>query len=137
MNTKKDIENRKDIRTLVSTFHKELLKDPEFEHIFNEVAQIDILDHLDIMVDFWESVLFQAGKYKRDLLEIHVELNQKYNYGLKKAHFNKWLAVFNNTVDNLFEGKTAKGAKDRALSIASIIKMKIDDLEKMRMEINN
>jgi len=134
---KKDIENRKDIRKLVSVFHKALLEDPEFEYIFTEVAQIDVLQHLDIMVDFWESVLFQAGKYKRDLLESHIELNQKFDYGLHKEHFNKWLEIFNATVDRLFAGEIAKGAKERALSIASIIKMKIDNLEKMRLEINN
>lgn len=137
MAIKKDIQNRKDIRKLVSIFYEKLLKDEEFEHIFLEVAQIDVLAHLDIIVDFWESVLFQAGKYKRNLLEIHLDLNQQYNYGLNERHFNNWLAIFNTTVDELFEGEKAKDAKDRALSIATIIKMKIDNLEKMRLEINN
>ena len=56
---------------------------------------------------------------------------------IKDHHFNRWLGLFNATVDEYFEGAKAKGAKDRALSIATIIKMKIDNLEKERLEINN
>ncbi len=132
-----DIQNRKDIRKLVSAFYEKLLKDEEFKHIFLDIAQIDVLTHLDIIVDFWESVLFQVGKYKRNLVDIHLDLNQKYHYRLNEEHFNNWLALFNSTVDELFEGEKAKGAKDRALSIATIIKMKMDHLEQMRKELNN
>ncbi len=132
-----DIQNRKDIRKLVSAFYEKLLKDEEFKHIFLDIAQIDVLTHLDIIVDFWESVLFQVGKYKRNLVAIHLDLNQKYHYRLNEEHFNNWLALFNSTVDELFEGEKAKGAKDRALSIATIIKMKMDHLEQMRKELNN
>lgn len=132
---KTDIQSRADIKKLISAFYEKLLKDKEFAHIFLEVAKIDVLEHLDIMVDFWESVLFQVGKYKNDTLDIHLELNHKYR--LNKTHFNHWLKTFNETVDELFEGEKAKQAKERALSVATIIKMKIDDLERMRIELNN
>ena len=66
---KTDIENRTDIRQLVHKFYEHLLKDDTFRHIFLEVAAIDILPHLDIIIDFWESVLFQAGKYKGDTVQ--------------------------------------------------------------------
>lgn len=135
MNSKKDIENRADIQKLVTNFYERLLVEEEFKHIFLEVAEIEVLEHLDIIIDFWESVLFRVGKYKRNTLEKHLDLNQKYR--LNETHFNKWLKIFNETVDELFEGEKAKAAKDRALSIASIIKMKIDHLERMRLEWNN
>ena len=135
--TKNDIQNRADIRKLVTTFHEKLLKEEEFRHLFLEIAEIDVLAHIDVLVDFWESVLFQAGKYKRDLVETHLDLNQKYHFGLNEKHFNDWLEIFNSTVDELFAGEKAKGAKDRALSIATIIKMNIDNLERQRLEFNN
>ncbi|MEM6963139.1 MAG: group III truncated hemoglobin [Bacteroidota bacterium] len=122
---------------MITSFYEKLLLDPEFKHIFLEVAEIDILEHLDIMIDFWESVLFQAGNYKRDVLGAHLNLNQQYNYGINKTHFKKWLKVFNQNMDELFEGEIAEGAKNRALSIATIIKLKIENLEKSRREINN
>ena len=134
---KTDIQNRKDIKKLVNAFYEKLLKEEEFKHLFLEVAQIEVLHHLELIIDFWESVLFQVGKYKQDLVDIHLKLNQQYHYGLKEHHFKNWLALFNTTVDELFEGENAKGAKNKAFSIAAIIKMKMDDLEKRRLEINN
>jgi hemoglobin len=135
MSKKSDIHSRKDINKLVSIFYEKLLNDKEFAHIFLEVAKVDILKHLNIMTDFWESVLFQVGKYKNDTLDIHLELNHQYR--LNKTHFNRWLELFNETVDELFEGEKSKQAKDRALSVATIIKMKIDTIEKKRIELNN
>ncbi|MEL6968776.1 MAG: group III truncated hemoglobin [Bacteroidota bacterium] len=131
----KDIQDRADITKLVHTFYEHLLKDEDFRHIFLEVAEIDLLDHFEIIIDFWESVLFQAGKYKRDPLQKHLDIHM--DHRLTDEHFKRWLAIFNTTVDELFEGATAKGAKDRALSIATIIKMKIDDLENRRLALNN
>lgn len=130
-----DIKNRADIYRLVHAFYDRLLKEEEFKHLFLEVANIDVLEHLDIIIDFWESVLFQAGKYKRDMLQKHLDLHMIHH--LTEEHFNQWLTIFNETVDALFSGEKAKGAKDRALSIATIIRMKIIDLENRRLALNN
>jgi len=132
---KKDIQNRADIQKLMTTFYEQLLQREEMKHIFLEVARIDVLEHLDILVDFWESVLFQAGTYKRNAMEIHLDLHRQ--YPLTEAHFKTWLHLFNETTDTLFEGAKATMAKERALSIASIIKMKIDHLDRLRQELNN
>ena len=132
---KTDIENRTDIRQLIHKFYEHLLKDDAFRHIFLEVAAIDILPHLDIIIDFWESVLFQAGKYKGDTVQKHLDLHM--DHRLTQEDFIRWLALFNQTVDDLFAGEKASGAKDRALSIATIIKLKIDDLENRRLALNN
>ncbi|MEL6721259.1 MAG: group III truncated hemoglobin [Bacteroidota bacterium] len=132
---KADIQDRTDIRKLVSNFYQHLLRQEEFEHIFLQVAQIDILDHLDLLIDFWESVLFQTGKYKNNTMEVHVDLHQKYR--LKETHFKEWIATFNETIDELFEGEIANRAKVRALSIATVIRMKISNLDRMRSELNN
>ena len=132
---KKDIENRADIERLVRIFYEKLLADDMLGHIFTEVAQIDLVEHLPILFDFWESVLFQVGKYSRNTMDIHLDLNMKYR--LKGEHFNQWLILFYETVDEYFEGIKAQQAKERALSIANIIKIKIDRLERLRLEINN
>ena len=132
---RRDIKNRADIHKLVHAFYDRLLKEESFKHLFFEVADIDVLEHLDIIVDFWESVLFQAGKYKRDVLQKHLDLHML--HPLTEKHFNQWLSLFNETVDEHFSGEKAKGAKDRALSIATIIRMKIIDLENRRLALNN
>lgn len=130
-----DIQHKADIKKLVHTFYEKLLKETPFPAIFLEVAEVDILAHLDLMIDFWESVLFQKGTYKRNTLDIHLALHQKHR--LEKEQFQRWLALFNQTVDELFDGEKATTAKDSARSIATIIKIKINDLDKMRLELNN
>ncbi|GJM33792.1 MAG: hypothetical protein DHS20C18_27930 [Saprospiraceae bacterium] len=135
MEKKQDIQSRPEIEKLVHVFYGKLLDDALLAPIFLEVAKIDLPKHLPILFDFWESVLFQAGKYKNNALEIHLDLHLEHR--LEEAHFERWLVLFNETVDELFEGEKAKQAKGTALSIATIIKMKIDNLERMRLELNN
>lgn len=132
---KPDIKNREDIAKLITAFYDKLLEDKLLAPIFTEVAQIKLSEHLPILYDFWESVLFQVGKYKRNAMEFHLDLHQMHR--LEEKHFKRWLALFNETVDAFFEGDTANQAKTRALSIATVIKMKIDQLDRKRLEINN
>ena len=132
---KTDIQNRKDVQKIVNNFYQKLLSNKEFEHLFIKVAEIDVLTHIDIIIDFWESVLFQVGKYKRDLIDKHLALNHLHR--LNEKHFEEWLQLFNESVDELYEGEKAKKAKDQAFSLAKIIRLKIDDLEKKRLEFNN
>ena len=132
---KGDIQDRADIRKLVTAFYERLLKDEDFKHIFLGVMQVDMLAHIDTLMDFWESTLFQAGKYKGDTVEAHLEVH--YQHRLNTAHFSKWLEVFNETVNDLFEGSIATQAKQKAAALATIIRLKIDNLEQRRLEINN
>jgi len=47
---------------------------------------------------------------------------------LQKQHFETWLKYFNESVDELFEGEKAFLAKERALSIATVMQIKISQL---------
>ena len=132
---KSDIQDRSDIRKLVTAFYERLLKEEDFRHIFLEVMQVDILAHIDRLMDFWESTLFQAGKYKGDTVEAHLEVHHQHR--LNAGHFSKWLEIFNETVNDLFEGRIATQAKQKASALATIIRLKIDKLEQRRLEINN
>ena len=123
-----DIQTRDDIKLLITKFYESLLRDEEMKYIFDEVAKVDLIEHSEIIVDFWESILFQLGHYKRNAMEIHLKLHQK--FPLSKSHFEKWLAVFESTIDSLFEGATADVAKERARSIGLLMQFKIDQMDK-------
>ena len=119
----KDIENRKDIELLVDTFYKKVLKDKTIGYIFNKVAKIDWEKHLPLMYNFWETTILHKASYKGNPMKIHIDLNVK--EPLKKEHFDQWLSMFNETVDELFHGEKAELAKTRAVSIATVIQIKI------------
>ena len=59
-------------------------------------------------------------------MQPHIDLHQK--SPLQAQHFETWLRYFNETVDELFEGEIAFHAKERALSIATVMKIKLMQL---------
>lgn len=120
--TKTDIENRDDLLRLVTAFYDKLLADPLMAPIFIEVAKINLEEHLPVLVDFWDSVLFFTAKYKGNAMLPHLRLHEQ--HPLQKEHFRRWLAFFDLTVDELFEGEKAQLAKDRAKSIALLMEVK-------------
>ena len=132
---KGDIQNRKDIDLLVRTFYEKLLEDRLLATIFRDVARIRLSEHLPVLGDFWESTLFHLGTYRRNTMEIHLELHRL--YPLKKEHFDQWQQLFVETVDELFTGEKAILAKQRAHSIALLMQVKINNLERDRMEREN
>lgn len=124
----KDIQNRNDLESIIKAFYDKLLEDEEFKHIFLQVAAVDMEKHLPIIVDFWESSLFQTNNYKRNTLKKHLDLHN--TYGLAATHFEKWLDLFNNTVDQHYSGSLASKMKVKALSVGTVIQIKIKNLEK-------
>lgn len=99
------------------------MEDEEIGFIFTDVAKINLEHHLPILHDFWESTLFHTARYSGNPIQVHLALNQKVK--LTKAHFDRWLHLWNATIDSLFSGPTADQAKTRALSIATIMQLKL------------
>ena len=119
----RDIQTREDLYLLVSEFYKKLLADDKINFIFTEVAKIDLEPHLWDLVDFWEQLLFDTGSYRKNVLQLHLDLNQKIK--LSEEHFSIWLQHFNTTIDENFIGQIAENMKTRALSIATVMKIKM------------
>jgi hemoglobin len=122
-NTMRDIHTREDLHLLISEFYKKLLADSKINYIFTEIAKIDLAPHLMDLVDFWEQILFDTGSYRKNVLQIHTDLNQQSK--LSSEHFAIWLDYFNTTIDENFKGQTAENMKTRALSIATVMKIKM------------
>jgi hemoglobin len=124
---KRDIETREDLFVLLDKFYDTLLKDDTISYIFTDVAGVDMREHIPIIVDFWDMVLFDAPTYKKNAIQPHLILNEKSRF--EKHHFDTWLATFGRTVDELFEGKNAFSAKQKAKSIATIMQIKIAQMK--------
>lgn len=123
---KRDILTRADIELLVDTFYSKIKQDQVIGYIFSEVAQLDFDHHLPIMYRFWETTLLGALSYKGNPMTVHMQLDQKEK--LTKAHFDRWLQLFSETLDELFEGKVASEAKNRASQIAHLMLYKIEQI---------
>ena len=124
---KKDITGREDLLLLVTRFYEKLLADKSISYLFTDIAKIDLPHHLNILVDFWDNILFQNDVYRKNAMQPHLVLHRQ--SPLQKHHFETWLKYFNETVDELFSGEKAFLAKERALSIATVMQIKISQLD--------
>lgn len=65
--------------------------------------------HLEILDSFWNNILFYSGGYYGNPLQVHKTLHHFNN--LTNENFDRWLQLFNQTVDEQFEGEKAELAK--------------------------
>jgi hemoglobin len=118
-----DIGTRADLELLIKKFYDKLLVDETVGFLFTETVQLDREEHLPKLVDFWEDQLLGSKKYAGNPMKVHMNIHLK--EPLTKEHFDRWLLHFNQTVDGLFAGPRAHLAKERALSIATVMQIKI------------
>jgi truncated hemoglobin YjbI len=118
-----DIADRADITALVTDFYTRVYADELIGPIFVDVARLDLAAHLPIMCDFWESVLLRAGTYRRNALAPHIALNRRAT--LERRHFDRWLRLWHDTVDERHEGPHAEQAKRQAVRIAASMQRRL------------
>ncbi len=120
----RDITDKADIEVLINSFYDRVKKDDTIGFIFNKIIGDDWSHHLPLMYDFWNMVLFSKPGYAGNPTSKHVELDKK--TPLMKGHFDRWLELWNETIDNLYVGEIADLAKNRASLIANLINMKVE-----------
>jgi hemoglobin len=116
----RDIQNRADIDRLLTVFYKKAFADDVIGYIFTDIAHLDLEHHLPIIGDFWESLLLGTNSYQkhgRNPLQVHGVLHQK--VPLLPKHFQRWVEIFYDSVDELFAGERSDFAKQRADAIAN------------------
>ena len=118
----RDLENRTDIEKLLELFYSKALIDPLIGYFFTDVIPLDMKTHIPVIADFWETVLFGKAVYKGNVLDIHKHIHQLSAF--TEAHFTRWVSIFKETVDQCYQGEKAELAKQRAESIATIMKLK-------------
>lgn len=111
-----DILVRDDVKKLVDTFYDKVKADELIGPLFSHV---DWPHHLPIMYNFWSSMLLGDQTYRGNPLQKHFPLP------LERVHFERWLKLFTETVDENFTGEKADEVKMRAQSIAGIFQIRM------------
>ena len=120
---KQDVTNRDDLYLIVTEFYKKLLVNDVMSPFFEKFQDKTTLEkHLQILVDFWDNILFHSGTYSKNAMQPHLLLHQKKPFS--KIHFETWLRLFNQSVDDNFKGEKASVLKNRALSVATVMRIK-------------
>jgi len=108
----KDIQNIEDIRILVDRFYTKVRADELLGPVFETRIQ-DWGPHLDTMYRFWNAALFQVREYVGNPFMKHASLP------VDGQHFERWIELFYQTLDENFDGPTAQEAKKRAMIMAN------------------
>lgn len=108
-----------DIKHLVDSFYAKVQQDELLADIFNNVIQDHWPKHLEKMYSFWQTVLLEEHTYYGAPFMPHA------NLPVNKQHFDRWLELFFETLDELFTGEKAEEARWRANKMAEMFQFKI------------
>lgn len=114
-----DLDTRLGIDRLMIAFYAKATTDDLIGEFFTDVISFDLRHHLPVIGDFWESVLLGTQAYRahnRSPLQLHTVLDAL--RPLHPEHFDRWLELFGETVDEHFAGPRAEFAKQRSGMIA-------------------
>ncbi len=120
---KHDIVSQEDIKLLVDTFYKKVLEDDLIGHIFTKVVALSWDKHMPIMYSFWGSMLLGTQTYQSNPMVKHMNLDKIFR--LDKEHFDRWLQIWEQNINEHFTGETASQAIIRAKNIASVMEYKV------------
>jgi hemoglobin len=120
---KTDIRNREDIAALVNAFYDKVRVNETIGHFFNDVVKVDWEKHLPKMYDFWEGIVFGSSDYSGNPINVHKAVHALHAFS--KTDFDEWLKLFRQTVDEMYAGENAELIKQRALSIATVMQLKV------------
>jgi len=121
--------DRGSIEKLVRLFYEDILKDDLLSPFFIRILGADIkndkwYEHLNTLTNFWYALMTGEGRYMGDPLMPHMFLG-----GLDEKHFERWLMLFREILDELFTPTIAIKiyGRAKALSTRFISDLELDD----------
>ena len=115
----KEILSLDEIKLLVNTFYSRVRADNLLAPIFEEKIGDKWDKHLDTMYRFWQTVLLEDHTYHGSPLLKHIGLP------VDKIHFERWISIFQQTLDDHFTGEVAMEARWRANRMAEMFAYKL------------
>ena len=108
------------LRQLVNAFYAKVRRDPLIGPVF-EAAIADWPEHLDKLQSFWSSVMLTSGRYKGRPLPAHI----KHADAISAASFERWLAIWQETTDEMLDPRSAAALQEKAGRIAESLSLGI------------
>lgn len=100
------------IRLVVEAFYGRAREDEMLGPVFRRHVA-DWPAHFAKLADFWSSVLNVTGRYHGSPMQVHAGLDE-----LSPEHFDRWLALFEETLADTVDPDTAKAFGVRARAMA-------------------
>ncbi|VAW29481.1 hypothetical protein MNBD_BACTEROID06-1771 [hydrothermal vent metagenome] len=121
----RDIENEQDVKLFLDAFYEKVKVDDTIAYLFNDVANLDWEAHMPKIYAFWEGILLGRSGFNGDVMGMHIRLHQKEK--LTTEHFDRWIALFTETVKEMYSGFKTEEAINRANIIRRTIEYTINE----------
>lgn len=119
----REIENEQDIKLFLNAFYEKVKIDDTIAYIFNDVANLNWDNHMPKIYAFWESILLGKPGFSGDVMGVHIRLHQKEK--LTTAHFDRWIKLFRETLEEMYDGRVATEAINRAKTIRASMEFNV------------
>lgn len=123
MQANRDIKDIHDIRAMVDSFYGKIRNDGLLGELFDSRIGDRWPEHLEKMYRFWQTILLEEHTYEGRPFPPHAKMP------LDKQHFDRWVSIFDENINELFEGEKAEEAKWRAHRMAALFRSKIEYLQ--------
>jgi hemoglobin len=123
----RDLDTRSEIHDLVVRFYREIVFDELLAPVFIDVAEVDWAVHIPKLIDFWCRVLLGHAGYDGFVLGAHREVHDEAPF--RAELFDRWYALWVETVDESWRGPHADIAKVHAARIATTLARRLLGIE--------
>jgi len=110
-----DLSTSADVHDLVVAFYREIMLDELLEPIFSEVAEVDWVEHIPRLIDYWCWILLGTPRYAGTVTKTHRHLHGL--QPLEPDHCDRWFSLWVRCVDERWEGRSAERAKKYAATM--------------------
>lgn len=126
--TKRELNSPEAIADFVDAFYAKVVADSWLGPVFSD---IDLQQHKPRVRAYWRKLLLsEHDGYRRNMMAQHRALHAR--HPLRHRHFQRWLALFLETVEEQFSGNTAILAKRLASTIAANLETRLEVGPKQR-----
>lgn len=103
---------------LVDAFYTRVRADGALGAVFNDAVH-DWPEHLEKLAEFWSSVMLTSGRYKGQPVPAHM----KHRDRITPALFDRWLALWTETTNDLMTPEAAGALQEKARRIAESLQL--------------
>ena len=110
-----DLTTRAQVHDLVVAFYREIVFDDVLAPVFGEVAEVDWVEHIPRLIEYWSSILLGTHGFTGSVTKTHRHLHEL--QPVEPEHCDRWLALWVQCVNDGWEGPNAERAKRYAGSL--------------------
>ena len=116
MSSLRSVVTEREIRLMVERFYGRVQDDDLLFPVFDRLLTHGWDAHVDRMVDFWASILLGARRFQGDPVARHRAIHE-----LGPQHFDRWLLLFGEVLDDTFPEHIAKDILWRAQRMRHVL----------------